>query len=145
MRSCTGLRNAIFFASLGLASIQKHQNLPPSSLASARAPLSTSTSANCGKGYTYCGYMLQSGGHTRRIMVDFSPDTINKTYCDGLKDYCPNNTPKTPPGQAVFICMNDAPASIQLMCACSGKCLDEPASNNIAHCDSACANPQKCD
>lgn len=40
--------------------------------------------------------------------------------------------------------MNDAPASIQLLCACSGKCLDEPSSNNIAHCDSACATPQKC-
>ncbi|KAK7965749.1 uncharacterized protein PG986_000026 [Apiospora aurea] len=138
MRNYVAPSSLILFASLGMGSHIKHQTLPAlSSTISARAPLSTSTGSRCGKGYTYCGYMLQADGH------NFSPDVINKTYCDGLQSYCPNNVPKTSPNQAVFICMNDAPASIELMCACSGKCLDEPASNNIAHCDSACASPQK--
>ncbi|KAK8855015.1 hypothetical protein PGQ11_010927 [Apiospora arundinis] len=138
MRCCAITGHLILFASLAAANLVRHHNFLPTLTASGRAPLTTSTGSKCGKGYTYCGYMLQSDGH------NFSPQTINKTYCDGLKDYCPNNTPKTSPNQAVFICMDDAPVSIQLMCACSGKCLDEPASNNIAHCDSACASPSKC-
>ncbi|KAK8017886.1 hypothetical protein PG993_014212 [Apiospora rasikravindrae] len=156
MRNHVVPSSLVLFASLGMGSLIKHQALPAlSSTISARAPLSTGTSSKCGKGYTYCGYMLQSDGHSKfpsslsvshtRVLTDadFSPDVINKTYCDGLQSYCPNNNPKTSPNQAVFICMNDAPASIELLCACSGKCLDEPASNNIAHCDSACASPQK--
>ncbi|KAK7955340.1 hypothetical protein PG996_016144 [Apiospora saccharicola] len=139
MKSSAVLNVLALSAGLAVGSLMKHQNHLPSLVSSGHAPLTTSTGSKCGKGYTYCGYMLQNDGH------NFSPDTINKTYCDGLKDYCPNNTPKTSPNQAVFVCMNDAPAaSIQLLCACSGKCLDEPSSNNIAHCDSACATPQKC-
>ncbi|KAI0123159.1 hypothetical protein BJ170DRAFT_102869 [Xylariales sp. AK1849] len=97
-------------------------------------PLPTGSSAKCGKGYTYCGYMLQQGGH------NFAPELVNKTYCDGIEGNCANGVPKTHPDQAVFLCMDDNPASIQLFCACGGKCLNEQQSNNIAHCDAPCVN-----
>ncbi|ORY72045.1 uncharacterized protein BCR38DRAFT_480515 [Pseudomassariella vexata] len=118
----------------------------PSSSATAPAPISATSSgpvpagtgANCGKGYTYCGYMLQTGGH------NFAQDIVHKAYCDALPSGCTNGVPKTDANQAVYLCMQDSPASIQLMCACSGKCLNEKASNNIAHCDKACNNGDKC-
>ncbi|KAI4596777.1 hypothetical protein KJ359_005120 [Pestalotiopsis sp. 9143b] len=108
------------------------------SAVSGAIPIATASGAKCGKGYTYCGFMLQSGGH------NFAAEVINKTYCDALEGNCVNGVPKTKTDQAVFLCMDDNPASIQLFCACSGKCLDEPATNNIAHCDAPCYNGGKC-
>ncbi|KAJ1329798.1 hypothetical protein MN608_06534 [Microdochium nivale] len=92
---------------------------------------------NCGKGYTYCGYMLSANGH------NFSPEQVSKAYCEGLNGNCDAGTSssKTDVSQAVFVCLDDAPnSSIQLLCACEGKCLNEAETNNIAHCDSACYN-----
>ncbi|KAI1848567.1 hypothetical protein JX265_011579 [Neoarthrinium moseri] len=120
---------------------------PPFTVVTASAPATasgpiplptTGSGPKCGKGYTYCGYMLQSGGH------NFAPDVINKTYCEGLEGNCLSGVPRTKPDQAVFLCMDDSPASIQLFCACGGKCLNEQQSNNIAHCDTPCTNGQKC-
>ncbi|KAH6658744.1 hypothetical protein BKA67DRAFT_220921 [Truncatella angustata] len=106
--------------------------------ASGAIPISTASSAKCGKGYTYCGYMLQSGGH------NFAPEVINKTYCDALDGACVDGIPSTSTGQAVFLCMNDSPTSIQLFCACGGKCLNEASTSNIAHCDKPCVDGSKC-
>ncbi|KAK9413963.1 putative Homocysteine S-methyltransferase [Seiridium unicorne] len=112
-----------------LSEIPTGASLAPLSISTVSGPIpvSTASSAKCGKGYTYCGFMLQSGGH------NFAPEIINKTYCDALEGNCVDGMPKTKTDQAVFLCMNDSPASIQLFCACGGKCLDEAATNNIAH------------
>lgn len=76
--------------------------------------------------------------------LDFAPETVNKTYCDALEDNCVGGIPKTKTDQAVFLCMNDEPATIQLFCACGGKCLNENVTSNIAHCDAPCVNNGKC-
>lgn len=133
--------------------------------ASAAIPATTATNAKCGKGYTYCGFMLQSGGHSEFtrlltffqglttlatsyekliISIDFAAEVVNKTYCDALEGNCADGVPKTETDQAVFLCMNDDPATIQLFCACGGKCLNDAATNNIAHCDAPCVNSGKC-
>ncbi|KAI0009052.1 hypothetical protein F4779DRAFT_618028 [Xylariaceae sp. FL0662B] len=88
----------------------------------------------CGKGYTYCGYMLTSNGH------NFAPNDVSKAYCNGLSELCVNGKPKTDVSQAVFVCMNDQPSNVQLLCACGGKCLNDAESNFIAHCDKPCIN-----
>lgn len=121
---------------------QGAQPTPLSGTASTPAapPLGTGTGsggvgAKCGKGFTYCGYMLQNGGH------NFAADAVNKTYCAaGAADFCPGGVPRTHPDQAVFVCLDESPAAIQLMCACANKCLNAADSNNIAHCDAACSN-----
>ncbi|KAH7033565.1 uncharacterized protein B0I36DRAFT_348604 [Microdochium trichocladiopsis] len=93
---------------------------------------------NCGKGYTYCGYMLTNNGH------NFTPEQISQAYCDGLTDHCngsPATASKTNVAQAVFVCLDDAPKStVKLLCACSGECTNDPATNNIAQCNDACWN-----
>ncbi|KAI3321720.1 hypothetical protein HD806DRAFT_145313 [Xylariaceae sp. AK1471] len=95
---------------------------------------SVSGGAKCGKGYTYCGYMLAGGGH------NFEQTEIDKSYCDGLPELCAGGVHKTDIGQAVFVCMSDQPSTIQLMCACSGTCQNNASSNYIAHCNKACIN-----
>ncbi|OTB01769.1 hypothetical protein M426DRAFT_323250 [Hypoxylon sp. CI-4A] len=88
----------------------------------------------CGKGYTYCGYMLTSNGH------NFGSTDISKAYCTGLTELCANGKPKTDVSEAVFVCMDEQPSSVQLLCACSGKCRNDADSNFIAHCDKPCIN-----
>ncbi|KAI5921385.1 hypothetical protein F4810DRAFT_348790 [Camillea tinctor] len=91
--------------------------------------------ASCGQGYTYCGYLLTQGGH------NFQTSDITKAYCSGLPDLCPGGKPKTDVGQALFYCLDDKPnAAIELVCACSGKCLNDPQTNHIGHCDKPCVN-----
>ncbi|KAI1767459.1 hypothetical protein GGR53DRAFT_463356 [Hypoxylon sp. FL1150] len=88
----------------------------------------------CGKGYTYCGYMLTSDGH------NFAPNDISKAYCNGLSELCTSGKPKTDIQEAVFVCMNEQPSNVELLCACSGKCRNDAESNFIAHCDKPCIN-----
>ncbi|KAI0471530.1 hypothetical protein GGR56DRAFT_75919 [Xylariaceae sp. FL0804] len=108
----------------------------PATAASAAAPAASgnATGPSCGKGYTYCGYMLTSNGH------NFDSSAISKSYCSDLSKMCTNGKPKTDPSQAVYVCLNDQPSSIQLMCACSGKCVNDASTNHIAHCDTPCVN-----
>ncbi|KAI0833099.1 hypothetical protein F5Y06DRAFT_185927 [Hypoxylon sp. FL0890] len=108
---------------------------PPPGTASAPAPSgSPGVGPKCGKGYTYCGYMLTSNGH------NFGPNDISKAYCNGLQELCANGKPKTDVSEAVFVCMNEQPSSLELLCACSGKCLNDAETNFIAHCDKPCVN-----
>ncbi|KAI0517608.1 hypothetical protein F5B22DRAFT_645787 [Xylaria bambusicola] len=117
-------------------------SLPPqaSSLPKTASPTPASggpsSGAKCGKGFTYCGYMLTGVGH------NFSPSDIDKSYCAGLPELCAGggNKRKTKPDQAVFVCMEDQPSTVQLMCACSGTCLNNATTNYIAHCDKPCVN-----
>ncbi|KAI2629170.1 hypothetical protein GGS26DRAFT_116311 [Hypomontagnella submonticulosa] len=90
--------------------------------------------AKCGKGYTYCGYMLTSNGH------NFAPNDVSKAYCSGLQELCSSGKAKTDVSQAVFVCMNDQPSNVELLCACSGKCRNDAETNFIAHCDKPCIN-----
>lgn len=136
---------------------------PPSS-STASAPVSSGPGGSggsggsgpkCGKGYTYCGYMLTSDGHSRSIhaletiseqlssltyLSDFAPNDVSKAYCNGLSELCANGKPKTDVQEAVFVCMNDQPSNVELLCACSGKCRNDAESNFIAHCDKPCIN-----
>lgn len=77
-------------------------------------------------------------------MLDFAPEQISQAYCDGLGDHClgnPATASKTNVTQAVFYCLDDAPnSSIELLCACSTTCENDPLTNNIAHCKDACWN-----
>ncbi|KAI0814522.1 hypothetical protein GGR55DRAFT_700798 [Xylaria sp. FL0064] len=125
------------------ASASAHLSLPPS--ASPESPKTASptpasggpgpsTGAKCGKGYTYCGYMLTGQGH------NFAPSDIDKSYCNGLPELCPGGKPKTNADQAVYVCMEDQPSTVQLLCACSGTCLNNATTNYIAHCDKPCVN-----
>ncbi|KAI1772899.1 hypothetical protein F4818DRAFT_127985 [Hypoxylon cercidicola] len=104
-----------------------------SSLAPA-LPSGAAAGPKCGKGYTYCGYMLTANGH------NFAPNDISKAYCSGLSELCTTDKFKTDVQQAVFVCMNDQPSNIELLCACSGKCRNDAESNFIAHCDKPCIN-----
>ncbi|KAI1362073.1 hypothetical protein F5Y08DRAFT_341988 [Xylaria arbuscula] len=98
-------------------------------------PGPSTAGSKCGKGYTYCGYMLTGEGH------NFSPSDIDKSYCAGLPELCASGGKrKTKPDQAVFVCMEDQPSTVQLVCACSGTCLNNATSNYIAHCDKPCVN-----
>ncbi|KAI1098855.1 hypothetical protein F4804DRAFT_104288 [Jackrogersella minutella] len=92
------------------------------------------TGPKCGKGYTYCGYMLTSSGH------NFGSTDISKAYCNGLQELCANGKPKTDVSEAVFVCMNDQPSNVELLCACGGKCRNDAETNFIAHCDKPCIN-----
>ncbi|KAH9904985.1 hypothetical protein F4778DRAFT_53760 [Xylariomycetidae sp. FL2044] len=87
----------------------------------------------CGKGYTYCGYMLTSNGH------NFAVNEVSKAYC-ASPELCPGGKPKTDISEAVFVCMEDQPSNVTLLCACEGKCLNDAAHNNIAQCDKPCAS-----
>ncbi|KAI1297505.1 hypothetical protein F5Y03DRAFT_280556 [Xylaria venustula] len=123
------------------ASASGHLSLPPSASSPKTAsptPASggpgPSSGAKCGKGFTYCGYMLTGEGH------NFAPSDIDKYYCDGLPELCPGGKHKTSPDQAVYVCMEDQPSTVQLVCACSGTCLNNATSNYIAHCDKPCVN-----
>ncbi|KAK5627474.1 hypothetical protein RRF57_003189 [Xylaria bambusicola] len=134
-------------------------SLPPqaSSLPKTASPTPSSggpgvsSGAKCGKGFTYCGYMLTGVGHisfhfnTDTIINHsprFLPSDIDKSYCNGLPELCAGggNKRKTKPDQAVFVCMEDEPSTVQLMCACSGTCLNNATTNYIAHCDKPCVN-----
>ncbi|KAI0431957.1 hypothetical protein F5Y09DRAFT_354474 [Xylaria sp. FL1042] len=166
-----------------------HLSLPPSASSSSPKTASPtpasggpgpSTGAKCGKGYTYCGYMLTGVGHSTSIYLltpliqypyfpifspifpylslpsstflikvaltrdisspDFAPADIDKSYCNGLPELCPGGKPKTNVDQAVYVCMEDQPSTVQLLCACSGTCLNNATSNYIAHCDKPCVN-----
>ncbi|CAJ2507161.1 Uu.00g083470.m01.CDS01 [Anthostomella pinea] len=107
---------------------------PTGSVNGTGAPTGAGPGANCGLGYTYCGYMLSQQGH------DFAPSDVSKAYCSGLGELCAGSKPKTDPDQAVYLCMDKQPSSIMLACACSGKCLNEAETKNIAHCDKPCVN-----
>ncbi|KAI0457135.1 hypothetical protein F5B21DRAFT_111270 [Xylaria acuta] len=110
---------------------------PPSAASPAPAPVGSGSvggGAKCGKGYTYCGYMLTGGGH------NFAQVDIDKSYCNGLPELCAGGKHKTSVEQAVFVCMSDQPSNIQLLCACSGTCLNNATTNYIAHCDEPCVN-----
>ncbi|OTA85456.1 hypothetical protein M434DRAFT_36136 [Hypoxylon sp. CO27-5] len=108
---------------------------PPTGTASVPPPGgSPGTGPRCGKGYTYCGYMLTSNGH------NFGSNDISKAYCSGLQELCANGKPKTDVSEAVFVCMNEQPSSVELLCACSGKCRNDAETNFIAHCDKPCIN-----
>ncbi|KAI1135659.1 hypothetical protein F5Y05DRAFT_394056 [Hypoxylon sp. FL0543] len=78
--------------------------------------------------------MLTSNGH------NFGTADISKAYCSGLQELCANGKPKTDVSQAVFVCMNEQPSSVELLCACSGKCRNDAETNFIAHCDKPCIN-----
>ncbi|KAI1746146.1 hypothetical protein F4680DRAFT_463444 [Xylaria scruposa] len=122
-------------------------SLPPLHPTTASAPAATTPvpdgpggtgsaggGAKCGKGYTYCGYMLASSNH------NFAQVDIDKSYCNGLPELCAGGKHKTNVEQAVFVCMNDQPSNVQLLCACSGTCLNNATTNYIAHCDEPCVN-----
>ncbi|RWA10215.1 hypothetical protein EKO27_g4876 [Xylaria grammica] len=64
--------------------------------------------AKCGKGYTYCGYMLTGVGH------NFAPADIDKSYCNGLPELCSGGKRKTNAEQAVFVCIDDQPSTVEL-------------------------------
>ncbi|KAI1487592.1 hypothetical protein F5X96DRAFT_140410 [Biscogniauxia mediterranea] len=98
------------------------------------SPSPASNSPKCGKGYTYCGYLLTGEGH------NFPSSDVTKAYCSGLPDLCPSGKPRTDASQAVYYCLNDQPSTIRLLCACGGKCLNNPETNHIAHCDKPCVN-----
>ncbi|OTB18124.1 hypothetical protein K445DRAFT_314943 [Daldinia sp. EC12] len=76
----------------------------------------------------------------RLTFIDFAPNDISKAYCNGLSELCTNGKPKTDVSQAVFVCMNEQPSSVELLCACSSKCRNDAESNFIAHCDKPCIN-----
>ncbi|KAJ4389334.1 hypothetical protein N0V93_006801 [Gnomoniopsis smithogilvyi] len=116
---------------------------------------SNSTGANCGVGYTYCGYILKE-------QKNFDEGTILTAYCAG--GYC-NSTKgstDTDPMQALFVCLPESavpkrstlddppytgPVKIELLCACSGTpfgggknvCLN-PDGDHIGRCSNACEN-----
>ncbi|KAI1169016.1 hypothetical protein F5B18DRAFT_5603 [Nemania serpens] len=112
-------------------------SLPPLQPVPSASPGSASpgsVGAKCGKGYTYCGYMLTGGGH------NFALRDIEQAYCNGLPELCVGGKEKTNAEQAVFICLSDQPSTVQLLCACSGTCLNNATTSYIAHCDKACVN-----
>ncbi|KAI0600433.1 hypothetical protein F4775DRAFT_63485 [Biscogniauxia sp. FL1348] len=98
------------------------------------SPSPLANGPKCGKGYTYCGYLLTGDGH------NFQPSDVTKAYCSGLPDLCPSGKPRTDASQAVYYCLDDQPSTIRLLCACGGKCLNNPETNHIAHCDKPCVN-----
>ncbi|KAI1171423.1 hypothetical protein F4777DRAFT_582919 [Nemania sp. FL0916] len=110
---------------------------PPTATAGSGPSVSASPGsigAKCGKGYTYCGYMLTGFGH------NFAQTDIEQSYCNGLPELCASGKHKTNADQAVFVCMSDQPSTVKLLCACSGTCLNNATTNFIAHCDKACVN-----
>lgn len=94
--------NMILLAGIGLANHHPHRQGLPGVMATlsqfptaaSPAPLSVSTvpatipassasGAKCGKGYTYCGFMLQSGGHSKPAALEFLTclsQTINLAF-----------------------------------------------------------------
>ncbi|KAI1341001.1 hypothetical protein F5Y15DRAFT_422876 [Xylariaceae sp. FL0016] len=112
---------------MSLATIPASSTAPP-------APSGNLSAPKCGKGFTYCGSMLTQGGH------NFTPNDISHAYCSGLEQLCSTPKPATDPNQAVYYCLSDQPSSISLLCACSGKCVNDAATNYIAHCDKPCVN-----
>ncbi|KAI1111933.1 hypothetical protein F5Y14DRAFT_286905 [Nemania sp. NC0429] len=111
-------------------------SLPPLQPVPSASPIPVgpgSIGAKCGKGYTYCGYML-TGNH------NFAQHDIEQAYCNGLPELCAGGKEKTNAQQAVYICLSDQPSTVQLLCACSGTCLNNATTSYIAHCDKACVN-----
>ncbi|KAI2643611.1 hypothetical protein GGS21DRAFT_26317 [Xylaria nigripes] len=98
------------------------------------APSASAGGPKCGKGYTYCGYTLTGDGH------NFPSEDVDKAYCNGLPELCTGSKHKTDVNQAVFVCMSNQPSTVELLCACSGTCLNNASSNYIAHCDKPCVN-----
>lgn len=78
MKSRAFLGNLIL-ASLSTAHV-KHHGFLPTLTGSGMVPLTTSTGSKCGKGYTYCGYMLQGDGHSMSAPLPFL------FHPDGLTD-----------------------------------------------------------
>ncbi|KAI0135785.1 hypothetical protein F4814DRAFT_37164 [Daldinia grandis] len=129
----TGSSPSLFTSSTG----QPASPGGPFSSTSGVAPLPSGSQGfgpRCGKGYTYCGYMLTENGH------NFAPNDISKAYCNGLSELCANSKPKTNVSEAVFVCMNEQPSNVELLCACGGKCRNDAETNFIAHCDKPCIN-----
>ncbi|KAI0141800.1 hypothetical protein GGR57DRAFT_508970 [Xylariaceae sp. FL1272] len=106
----------------------------PSAPSPSILPAPGSPGSKCGKGYTYCGYMLASSNH------NFAQTDIDKAYCRDLPELCNGGKHLTDSSHAVYLCMNDTPASISLMCACGGNCMNNASTNYIAHCDVPCVN-----
>ncbi|KAK3997500.1 hypothetical protein QBC44DRAFT_354529 [Cladorrhinum sp. PSN332] len=84
------------------------QPVTPSSPAVASGTIYSSTSAPtgavgdnepmCGRGFTYCGYILRD--HQK-----FKEEDIVKAYCAAAKDNCANGKTKTDPIQALYVCV----------------------------------------
>ncbi|KAI1646838.1 uncharacterized protein F4817DRAFT_124785 [Daldinia loculata] len=129
----TGSALTLFTSSTGQPSFPA--GTPSSTSGVAPVPSSSQgIGPKCGKGYTYCGYMLTENGH------NFAPNDISKAYCNGLSELCTNSKPKTNVSEAVFVCMNEQPSNVELLCACSSKCRNDADTNFIAHCDKPCIN-----
>ncbi|KAI1321387.1 hypothetical protein F5Y16DRAFT_405267 [Xylariaceae sp. FL0255] len=106
---------------------------PSGSFVGSSNPAPTPGIANCGKGYTYCAFTLW-GTHY------WSQSDVDKAYCSDYPSLCAGGNYKTNISNAVFVCLDDSPPKIQLMCACGGTCQDNPATNNIAFCQTPCVN-----
>ncbi|RYP40320.1 hypothetical protein DL767_001777 [Monosporascus sp. MG133] len=74
------------------------------------------------------------------MLQDFAPEDVNRAYCTGFAELRANNRPKTDIGQAVFVCMEDQPSIIKLICAYSNRYMSNAASNFITHYDKPYAN-----
>ncbi|KAK4164932.1 hypothetical protein QBC43DRAFT_369657 [Cladorrhinum sp. PSN259] len=102
-------------ALVGLATSQSTtssvQTVTPSSPAAASGTVYSSTGAPtgavsdsspmCGRGFTYCGYILRD--HQK-----FKEEDIVKAYCASSKDNCANGKTKTDPIQALYVCVPPA-------------------------------------
>ncbi|KAK4230377.1 hypothetical protein QBC38DRAFT_440996 [Podospora fimiseda] len=55
----------------------------------------------CGRGFTYCGYILRD--HQK-----YKEEDIVKSYCAAAKDNCANGKTKTDPIQALYVCVPPA-------------------------------------
>ncbi|KAK4462150.1 hypothetical protein QBC42DRAFT_286816 [Cladorrhinum samala] len=60
----------------------------------------------CGRGFTYCGYILRD--HQK-----FKEEDIVKAYCAASKDNCANGKTKTDPIQALYVCVPPSAALVQ--------------------------------
>ncbi|KAK6954658.1 hypothetical protein Daesc_004625 [Daldinia eschscholtzii] len=105
-------------------------------LLTAQLPSSAATSSTS----LTAPFPVPSGSQGIGPKCDFAPNDISKAYCNGLSELCTNGKPKTDVSQAVFVCMNEQPSSVELLCACSSKCRNDAESNFIAHCDKPCIN-----
>lgn len=138
------------FAPVALAAtLHEYQHIGKMGLASF-ATRTNSTGANCGIGYTYCGYILKEQKSTTcrppltqeqrllTICADFDEATILTAYC--AAGYCnsTSGTTHSDPMQALFVCLPESaipkrdkfadpapppytgPVKIEVLCACSG-------------------------
>ncbi|KAK4669800.1 uncharacterized protein QC763_206180 [Podospora pseudopauciseta] len=66
--------------------------------ASGGSGAATGQGAVCGKGFTYCGYIL-------RDHQGFAEADIVKSYCSASKENCLDGKTKTDPIQALYVCV----------------------------------------